>query len=153
MEAQMSAFFYRSPFLPNEDTQKKDYYETASLRFYRKKLEEKAAVMDAEIKSEPGFGAPIKLNNTRKTAEVQRPAYKENKATISGTAFLEQYRKDIAALPVSGLNERERQIFTTILPAAAALKHRNMNNKSTAELIEAAKEYCIRQIDKILRTN
>jgi len=152
MEAQMSAFLYRSPFLPNEDGQKKDYYETASLRFYRKKLEEKASMMNVEIKSEPGFGAPINLSHTQKNANVQRAAYKENKPTISGTVFLEQYRNDIAALPTSKLNEKERQIFTTILPTAAALKHRGTNNETVAELIEETKHHCIMQIDRVLRT-
>jgi len=150
MEAQMSAFLYRSPFLPNEDGQKKDYYETASLRFYRKKLEEKATKMNAEIRSEPGFGAPINLDNTHKDANVQRAYYRENKSTISGTAFLEQYRNDIAALPTGKLNKKERQIFTTILPTAAALKHRGTNNETVAELIEETKHHCIRQINKIL---
>jgi hypothetical protein len=151
MEAQMSAFLYRSPFLPNEDGQKKDYYETASLRFYREKLEEKAATMNAEIKSEPGFGAPINLRYARKNVEVQRAAYKENKPTISGSAFLEQYRNDIAALPTGKLNEKEKQIFTTILPTAAALKHRGIANNN--ELIEATKDHCIKQIDKVLGTH
>jgi hypothetical protein len=153
MEAQMSAFLYRSPFLPNEDGQKKDYYETASLRFYRKKLEEKAAMMDAEIRSEPGLGAPINLRYAQKNVEVQRAVYKENKPTISGSAFLEQYRNDIAALPTSKLNEKERQIFNTILPTAAALKHRSTNNTSSTDLIEATKEHCIKQIDKVLGTH
>jgi len=149
-EAQMSAFLYRSPFLPNEDGQKKDYYETSSLRFYRKKLEEKAAAMDAKIRSAPGFGAPINLRYARKNVEVQIAAYKENKPTISGTDFLEQYRKDIAALPASGLNEKERQIFATILPTAAALKHRGTDSNN---LIEETKHYCIKQINKVLETH
>jgi len=150
-ESQMSAFLYRNPFLPNEDGEKRDYYETASLRFYRKKLEEKAATMDAEIKIEPGFGAPININRACKNADVQRAAYKENKTTISGTDFLERYRKDIAALPTGKLNEKERQIFTTILPTAAALKHRGI--ASNNELIEATKNHCIKQIDKVLGTH
>jgi hypothetical protein len=150
MEAQLSAFLYRSPFLPNEDGQKKDYYETVSLRFYRKKLEEKASMMNAEIRSEPGLGALINIKNTHKNANVQRATYKENKTTISGTDFLEQYRNDIAALPAGKLNEKERQIFTTILPTAAALKHRSADSSL---LIEETKHYCINKIDKILGTH
>jgi len=149
MEAQLSTFLYRSPFIPNEDGQKKDYYETTSLRFYRKKLEEKASMMNAEIKYEQGFGAPINIKNTYKNANVQRVTYKENKTTTRGTDFLEQYRNDIAALPAGNLNEKERQIFTTILPAAAALKHRGADSSL---LIEETKNYCVRQIDKVLRT-
>jgi hypothetical protein len=160
-EAQMSAFLYRSPFLPNEDGQKKDYYETSTLRFYRKKLEEKALTMNADIKCAPGFGAPVKLNCARKNAVsavktplIQRAANKENKTTISGTDFLEQYRNDIAALPEADkndnyfkkLNEKERQIFTTLLPFAAAVKKRG-SQLELNDLIEEVKRRSIKEID------
>ena len=160
-EAQMSAFLYRSPFLPNEDGQKKDFYETASLRFYRKKLEEKASEMHADIKCAPGFGAPINIACARKNAEMQNLIKIENKTAIRGTDFLEQYRNDIAALPTAGgdgnylkkLNAKEKQIFITLLPYAAAIKKRDASNKTTAEIIAATKHECIEQIDKILETN
>jgi len=153
-EAQMSAFLYRSPFLPREN-ETQIYHETSSLRFYRTKLEEKAAAMDAQIRSFPGQGAPINLANKAAYNADKRnyalgAAENQNK---SGIEFLEQYRNDIAALPASGLNEKERQVFTTLLPTAAALKHRNTNNKTTAELIELTKNHCIKQIDKILETH
>jgi len=148
-EAQMSTFLYRSPFLPREN-EAQIYHETSSLRFYRKKLEEKAAAMDAQIRAFPGQGAPINLTN--KTAHnvnnknhAPGTAGNQNK---SGIEFLEQYRNDIAALPASGLNEKERQIFTTLLPTAAALKHRGMTGNN--ELIEETKRYCIKQIDKLI---
>jgi len=153
-EAQMSTFLYRSPFLPREN-EAQIYHETSSLRFYRKKLEEKAAAIDAQIRAFPGQGAPINLtnkivHNTEKKNYAPGAAGNQNK---SGIEFLEQYRNDIAALPASGLNEKERQIFTTLLPTAAALKHRNTNNKTATELIELTKNHCIKQIDKILETH
>jgi len=152
LEVLSSAFLYRSPFLPREN-ENQTYHETSSLRFYRQKLEEKAAAMNAQISVFPGFGAPVNLLN--KTAinlgkKSHVPAAAENQHK-SGIEFLEQYRSGIAALPASGLNEKESHIFTTLLPAAAALKHRNLELK-TAELIEETKRYCIRQIDKILGT-
>jgi hypothetical protein len=63
MEALFSTFLYRSPFLPpeNEGNQKQNYYETSSLRFYRKKLEEKASMIDAQIFCAKGLGAPVNL--------------------------------------------------------------------------------------------
>jgi hypothetical protein len=144
----MSTFLYRSPFLPKEN-ENQIYHETNSLRFYRTKLEEKATSMTAQIIAFPGLGAPINLlNKTPHNAEkIHTSAVSGNK---SGIEFLEQYRNDIAALPTSGLNEKEKQIFTTLLPTAAALKHRGANNKSTAELIEETKHHCVMQIDKIL---
>jgi len=147
-EAQMSAFLYRSPFLPKEN-ENQIYHETNSLRFYRTKLEEKAANMNAQITSFPGLGAPINLlkKTAHNTENIHAAATAGNK---SGIEFLEQYRSDIAALPESGLNEKQRQIFTTMLPTAAALKHRGANSKSAAELIEETKNHCITQIDKIL---
>jgi hypothetical protein len=153
LEALSSDFLYRAPFLPREN---KDqiYRETSSLRFYRQKLEEKSAAMNAQINVFPGKGAPVNTanksaHNTDKNSYFQDAAENQHK---SGIEFLEQYRNDIAALPQDGLNEKERRIFTTLLPAAAALKHRNINQKlTTAELIEETKHYCIGRIDKILR--
>ncbi|MDR0463581.1 MAG: DUF115 domain-containing protein, partial [Treponema sp.] len=68
LEAQSSAFLYRSPFLPPENNEnpainKSRYYETSSLRFYRKKLEEKASMMTARITCERGFGAQVFIRN------------------------------------------------------------------------------------------
>jgi len=148
-----SAFLFRAPFLPREN-ENQIYRETSSLRFYRQKLEEKAAAMNARINVFPGQGARINLTN-----KMAHNAVKINPVTDapenqhkSGIEFLEQYRGEIAALPAGGLDEKERQIFTTLLPTAAALKHRNMGIK-TAELIEETKRYCIGQIDKILVFN
>ena len=152
LEALSSAFLYRVPFLTGEN-ENQIYHETASLRFYRQKLEEKAAIMNAQINVFPGQGAPINLanklaHNANKSNSVLAATENQHK---SGIEFLEQYRDSIAALPAGGLNEKEKQVFTTLLPAAAALKHRNKgNNLSTVELIEETKHYCIRQIDKIL---
>jgi hypothetical protein len=150
LETLSSAFLYRSPFLPREN-ENQIYRETQSLCFYRQKLEEKASAMNSQINVFPGQGAPINLTNKKarnaiKTNPVTAGTQNQNK---SGIEFLEQYRGEIAALPAEKLNEKERQVFTTLLPTAAALKHRNLEIK-TAELIEETKRYCIGQIDKVL---
>ena len=158
-EALFSAFLYRSPFLPpeNEKSQNKNYHETSQLRFYRKKLEEKAAAMDAQISCTKGLGAPVNLfkshNGTIKPAETCAPAKKTDK---SGVDFLEQYRSDIAALPQAKgenyfgrLSAEEKQAFTTLLPLAAAIKHRSPLLK-TCDLIEKVKLFCTEEIDRVL---
>ncbi|MCL1958888.1 MAG: DUF115 domain-containing protein [Spirochaetes bacterium] len=150
-----SAFLYRSPFLPKENYGQ-TYHETASLRQYRKKFEEKAAMMNAQITVVSGQGAPIdfsrKIQDTAKSVTITAvPVSKK-----SGVEFLEQYREDIAALPAADENYlsrlclKDRQIFTTLLPCLAALRHRRAGKK-TKELIEETKRFCIQKITSVLR--
>jgi len=159
LEAQASAFLYRSPFLPPEneqkDKQKKNYYETHSLRFYRKRLEEKASKMTAKISCALGHGAPI---NLIKNEQEQLPAYAETNEQIdklSAVDFLNQYKKDIIALPEintmsAKLNEKEKQILTTLLPYAAAVKKRNPK-LGLESLISEVKRRAIGEIESVLR--
>ena len=81
---------------------------------------------------------------------------------MDASHFLEQYRHDIKALPLFGaagglnaaswlrnLDTDQKRIFITLLPQAAALKHRRPE-LSTAELIEAVKCVSIEKIDRVL---
>jgi len=154
LEAQLSAFLYRSPFLPCEDGKKKNYYETSSLRFYRKKLEEKASLMCAQIICAKGDGAPVNLYKEQRTVNQEyRTEINGQKANISGADFLENYRNDTLALPQTNdakkLNAKQQQVFTTLLPLAAAIKKRNMDLKFN-DLMEETKRRCATEIDKIL---
>jgi hypothetical protein len=153
-EAQSSVFLYRSSFLPDEGGQKKEYYETASLRFYRKKLEEKVSMMDANVKCAQGLGAPVNLTCAKKNTGAQISYNKEISTNTSGVDFLEQYRNNIAALPEANgndnylrrLNEKEKLIFTTLLPYAAAVKKRNVQLE-LKDLIEEVKRRSVKEID------
>jgi hypothetical protein len=174
LEALLSTFLYRSPFLPPENDDEKfgglqNYYETSSLRFYRKKLEEKASMMNAQITAEKGYGAPIDLARkiTRKYehslpsffsgADAKIRGAKMRGATICGEDFLARYRDCIAALPLakSGGNylcllyPENTQVFFTILPLAASVKRRCPVLK-TEDLIEETKRFCVQEIDRLL---
>jgi len=167
IEAQMSSFLYRSPFLPPElpaaAGEIKNYYETSSLRSYRKKLEAKASLMAAHIECAKGFGAPIKLNKEQgaenKKCEMKNVEYgkKSDNNYLSGIEFLKKYRDDIAALPEakdSGcyfetLNSKEKQVFTSLLPFAAAIRKRN-NDLSSKDIIRETKRRGIAEIDAVL---
>jgi len=163
IESQHSHFLYRSPFLEPEYSES-SFSETASLRFYRKKLEEKVSVMKADIQNIQGQGAPVNINkNNRDKQQAQKPTCKslqnpllQNPITQTmSDNFLTSYRDDINNLPIAGkdnyfnqLNEKEKHIFTTILPYAAALRKRlGLTNNN---LIEEVKRQCINDIDKIL---
>jgi hypothetical protein len=159
LESQSSAFLYRNPFLPHEANLpglvKAEYYETGQLRFYRQKLEEKAGKMDAHITIAEGQGAPVKLPRKIPSAGRDKapPPFTAGKAKMSGNEFLEQYKNKIAALPAAGadnfqgLNPENRQVLTTLLPLAAALKYRNPR-LSTADLLEMAKDFCVKKIEE-----
>ncbi|MDR0503154.1 MAG: DUF115 domain-containing protein [Treponema sp.] len=174
VESLFSAFLYRSPFLPKEKNMEQEsesadqvYHETASLRFYRKKLEEKAEKMTAQVISAKGQGAPIHLNNYKittnneqNTKNGEQSPEKKGKTAESGVEFLEKYRREIAALPAAGtdgaesgyldtLCVKDREIFMTLLPLAAWLKHRN-SALNTGGLIEEVKRFCIREIERLL---
>ena len=155
-ETQLSKFLYRNPFLP-EESKNQTYQETEQLRFYREKFEKKAAAVKAVVTCEKGNGAPIILEKNKKrivTADVELSGYQKK---ISGREFLEQYKKEISALPkavendnyLTKLTEKEKLIFTTLLPYAAAIKKRN-NELKQNELIEETKTGCIKEIEKIL---
>jgi len=156
MEAQMSRFLYRSPFLPKEASV--EYHETSQLKFYREKLEEKASSMNSIVTSEAGKGAPINLNTKQALRnKEQRTVYKKEKEKESADNFLKTYRNDITALPKAGekenyiqkLNIKEKTIFTTLLPMAAAIKKRNPSIAFN-ELISETKNKSVFEIDSLL---
>ncbi|MCL2805540.1 MAG: DUF115 domain-containing protein [Treponema sp.] len=153
-EALFSRFLYRSELswvTPLSLAKTGKYYDTGTLRFYRKKLEEKISKMTAKINFKesqlPTAHCPLpSANSSLQTVNYPLPA----------SLFLKQYRDDIAALPqayekenyIKKLNTKEMQIFTTLLPYAAAIRKRRAELK-TFELIEEVKQCCIKDIDRI----
>ena len=179
LEAQFSAFLYRSPFLPSENPAGGRYRETSPLRLYRKKLEEKASMMTANIAFAKGFGAPVNIRRGKENRDqnagneesgMRNEEWNEKRRDLktnnnkrdrmSAVDFLEQYRNDIAALPeaksgdnyLGKLSLKEKHIFTTMLPFAAAIKKRKTEIKQQ-DLIEEVKLQCIKKIEQVLNNN
>ena len=149
LEAQRSSFLYRSPFLPPEAEDAGHCYETTALRFYRKSFEQKASAMEAEVAAIPGSGMPLMIHrkaSARLTGrEKSAPCFNAaGKALMSAAEFLRQYRRDIENCGPHG-----GPVFTTLMPLAAAVKHRRPE-LSTPDIIEAAKLHCIEEIDRVL---
>ena len=159
LEAGLSAFLYRSPFLPRETIDEKgEYHETRQLRFYRKKFQEKASAMTASVSCARGFGAPLSLQKAAsgEAAEVL-PFSAARGAGKTAVDFLEQYSDSISSLPEPGkgenymkkLNAVQRRIFTTLLPYTAAVKKREPG-LNLIELIRETKRRCINEIRRVL---
>jgi len=152
MEAQVSAFLFRSPFLPAEPAEADAgprRYETATMRSYRLSFERKISEMATVM---PGPGIPFVTRSTHRS-------FAQGKPLMSAAKFLEGYRRDIVALPSLGkgrgalqsLNAEAKQVFATLLPQMATLKRRQPE-LSTPELFDAVKCYCANVIDRVLNT-
>jgi len=161
LEAQCSDFLYRTPLekitcRSNGGTDSW-YYENRLLKFYRQRLEEKSLYMDAALSPVKGLGAPIRVRQVEGRKQ-NRKTFTAGKAVTEAEKFLLVYKNKIASLPgaeknavlhLESLDDEERAVFATILPLAAAIKHRN-SIADYRELIEEAKAYTIKQIDKVL---
>jgi hypothetical protein len=160
-ESLFSAFLYRNPSLAKVSGGEAGawYYETATLNRYRAMLEAKAAGMEIPVRAAPGRGAPVQIRQTRRGRfpRILR-LFAAGQERTSARSFLEEYREGIKALPplgadsqsyLAGLKENERAIFTTLLPQAAAIKRRTGAQKP-GDIIEAVRDYCTGEIDKIL---
>jgi hypothetical protein len=153
LEARVSSFLYRSPFLPpeNEGSVVSPCYETTALRFYRKSFETKACAMEAEVIAEAGLGIPLEIRrkpNKPFASGGQAIDFAPDKPLMDSREFLDQYKKEIKALNMN--SDQGKQVFTTLLPLIAAIKHRHQE-LSTHDLVETAKEHCCREIERVLR--
>jgi hypothetical protein len=157
-EAQVSAFLYRTPLEKKNLSGGSWYYETQIFSFYRKKLEEKSRTMGTKIIPVEGFGAKINIPPAYSGKHNNQKIFSYGKVAMKAEEFLCRYRKEIAALRkpeknaadyLVSLNDEERTVFATLLPAAAALKQ-ICATENFIELIEETKAYCIKEIDKIL---
>ena len=163
LEAQSSGFLFRGPLEKITRDNDSWYYETKALKFYRERLEEKISHMAAVLIPVGGMGAPI---NIRHSGNRQRSLriFSSGKAAMSAGDFLREYGKEIAGLPEPGKNiaeylsllkDREHDVFTTILPAAAAIKRRHPLGRrgippgDFRELLEETKTYCLKEIEKL----
>jgi len=160
LEGQCSDFLYRTPlekFNCRADSADSWYYENRLLRFYREALEKKSLQMEAALLPDKGYGAPICVRQVENRKQ-KHGTFSFAKAATQTEDFLLFYKNGIASLPkpernaalyLGSLKDEERAVFASILPLAAALKHRN-SIADFRELIEETKAYTIKQIDKVL---
>jgi DNA-dependent RNA polymerase auxiliary subunit epsilon len=113
--------------------------------------------MDAALLPIEGLGAPICVRQAQ-NRKSPPGTFSASKAAIEAEDFLLFYKNEIEGLPkpeknaalyLESLSGKEKAVFATILPLAAAIKSRN-SIIGFRELIEDAKAHAIKQIDKIL---
>jgi len=173
LEAQASAFMYRNPLEKKNSLKAYWYYETKTMEFYRKKLEEKCACMEASVIPVEGHGAPLKIEQDENKISQRRQGTKEGAANTNkerpssplsqagniSKEFLIHYKIKIGELKdggknaadyISSMNNEEKTIFTTLLPTMAALKRRNPQ-WGFQQLFKETKVYCINEIITIIK--
>jgi hypothetical protein len=157
LEELHSAFLYRSPSLKRVEKGDAWYYETRSLTMYRRGVEEKK--LRAALFPVPGLGPPLAVRE-RTEPSGELPLFAAGRASMGAGEFLDRYRQGIRALPLprggpaaylEKLDPGEKQILTTLIPEAAAIKRRRPE-LNTTELLEAVQDYCIREIGRVLQS-
>jgi hypothetical protein len=160
LAAQEAAFLYRSAALRKENAGNgRWYYETPLLRGYREALERAAPALGTSLCAVPGGGAPLRLPPHGAGGRGFPRLFSAGAAAGSAAAFLEGFRRGIAALPLPGrdiaaflarLSAGERLILETLLPSCAALRRRRAD-LDAGGVLEAVKGYCLEEIGKVLR--
>ncbi|MDR0377259.1 MAG: DUF115 domain-containing protein [Spirochaetaceae bacterium] len=159
-EAQASAFLYRTSSLAKYKREDGSwYYAAPPLQIFRERLEAKARSLDAVLTAIPGRGAPLSLpQKTPGRREVLR-LFTAGQASARAGEFLENYRREIAALPRPGQDitnflrertEQENRILLTLLPACAAVQRRRPG-LTAPEALEAARDYSVKELDAVLK--
>jgi len=180
LEAQASAFLYRTPIekrfnhaakwdiwrghrgITKEKENHAWYYETGILKLYREKLEDKSKHMEAALIPIEGTGAPISVRQGENRGQNTK-TFSYGKPMMKAEDFLRSYRDAVAGLPESGKNpgaylaslrDEQRIVLTTLLPAAAAIKHGLTTRRGSAadfrEVLEETRAFCLAEIDTVL---
>ncbi|MDR1904578.1 MAG: DUF115 domain-containing protein [Treponema sp.] len=159
LETLHSDLLYRTPLTKQEGKDGGFYYETPAMCMYRERLEEKSALLRAELIPIPGMGAAVNLRMKQgRGGENFFPVLAWGKPSMSAEDFLEGYRAKIRALPLprnsvsawlEKLKPEESLVLATLIPEAAAVKRRSPELK-TGPLIDAAAAYCCMEIEKVL---
>lgn len=134
-EGLFASFLYRNLQVDRErDPDGTFRYVTKPLQAYRQRLEAFAATLSAELVPVRGRGVNIRVSGSGSGA---RPAasslnlFSPGRATCTAREFLESYRDGLAGLPelappsiltLRGLSPDRQDLWTTLLPAAAALR-------------------------------
>ncbi|MDR0403541.1 MAG: DUF115 domain-containing protein [Treponema sp.] len=141
MEAQHSAFLYRDPFLEKHSGENGVWrYETESLRFYKSMLERKTA---AKNRREQDGTLVFSLAGERKISLLAAGSPRQ-----SASEFLASYKQKIESLSsFDGNDDEERNIITTLLPAAAALRRQT---PLAADLFRETRDWCAAELEKLI---
>ncbi len=156
-EGLFASFLYRNLQVDREiDPDGSFRYVTKPLQAYRQRLEGFASTLEAELVPVRGTGVAIRVPRPAQGSpgpSSRLTLFAPGRATCSAREFMEAYRDGLAGLPTltppsalrfRNLSPEEQDLWTTLLPAAAALR-RGMGETQTApqELMERTRAWAL----------
>ena len=134
-EGLFASFLYRNLQVDRElDPDGSFRYVTKPLQAYRRRLEAFAASISAELVPVRGSGVEIRVFRPEKGSSdgaSRLNVFAAGRALCSAREFMESYRDGLTGLPelsqpsilsLRGLTPEQQDLWTTLLPAAAALR-------------------------------
>jgi hypothetical protein len=172
VEALFAGFMFRGVETSREDCvdsggERYSRYLTKPLVAYREHLERFAASSPMEIVPMRGKGVEIRVSRGQGAGPAsvarrprERRIFAAGNAACSAADFLGKYSRDLAGLPaprdpairyLTSLNSEERDLWTTLLPAASAFQ-RELRGKlpDPASLLETTRDWAIETIEDAL---
>jgi hypothetical protein len=136
-------------------------YLTKPLMAYREHLERFAARSQMEIQPLPGKGVKIRAPGGPRNRETKlRRVFAAGSAPCPAAEFLARYAGDLRALPppldpairyLGSLGDNERDLWTTLLPAASAFQREaGPGGMDAATLLEETRAWAIRTVEEAL---
>lgn len=157
LESQFASFVFRNESLRILREGETWRYETKPLVSYRTRLERLAQGMESRLEPVYGGGAPIAVPPERNRRAPELKLLGSGAASCGARTFLSAYRGAIEALPalqgplpsyLAALSDEERDVLTTLLPAAAAIRRRS-GEGSPALLLESVRSYCVDELRRL----
>jgi len=155
-ESLFSEFLYRNQYLERQADPDGSYrYVTKPLVAYRDRLERLAASCEARVDRRRGSGVHATMvAGDRPPAGRFGRVFSAGRSFMPASDFLRGYLDDIAALPepepgrsapyLDGLTPRERDVWTTMLPSAAALlKEAGASPTLAQDVLAATRRWCM----------
>ena len=166
LEALFSGFLFRGSDMEREtgiapDGESYSRYLTKPLMAYREHLERFAARSSMEIIPLDGRGVSIKTPRGRPRRETKlRRVFAAGSAPCSASDFLRAYSTSLRALPeprdpsvsyLESLVHEERDLWTTLLPAASAFQSEaSRGGIKGAALLQATRKWAIETVEEVL---
>ncbi|HUX41197.1 MAG TPA: 6-hydroxymethylpterin diphosphokinase MptE-like protein [Rectinemataceae bacterium] len=164
-ESSFAGFVFRTPAVQREidvDEAGLAYsrYVTKPLLAYRIHLEDYAAKSRMVIHALRGRGVPIRIEERIQGRREAKPLFTAGAARLGAEAFLLNYARLLAALPLptepaavylGSLDHEKRDLWTTLLPTAAAFRRASGRDRhASAELLERTRSWALEEIDEAL---
>ncbi|MCL2293697.1 MAG: DUF115 domain-containing protein [Spirochaetes bacterium] len=139
---------------------KKDVYSNKRMDFYYKSILSYIKKEDINVKGAP-FSPRKIYHKSKKKNTADYKLFSSGSPKMPWNVFLEDYKESLKTLPdfknqynryITSLSKKEREIWTTIYPVCATFrKELREKNLSTPQILHITKEWCISEIEKVIR--